>query len=188
MTARFPFLLGLLLAAIGACGDGGDSGGAAGNACEPTELPDGASCGSSDACCSGFCANARCTAENVAWTASCAPAPCGGNPEGVWTLASGCADSSTHALDTCADPGKGAVAADGSLTVAAGGAETTTYGYSIRACGFTSKGGGHALSGDWDGTAQTVGGLPYCVSGDSLYLFAGTSGLGPHVTAIVLKR
>jgi hypothetical protein len=51
-----------------------------------------------------------------------------------------------------------------------------------------SKGGGHTLSGDWDAAAQTVGGLPYCVSGDTLFLFAGSSGLGPHVTAIVLKR
>ncbi len=101
---------------------------------------------------------------------------------------SGCADSALNALDTCLEAGKGAVAAGESLTVTAGGAESTTYGYTVRACGFTSKGGGHTLSSNWDATAETVGGYSYCVAGDTLYLYAGSAGLGPHVTAFVFER
>lgn len=190
MTVRVRFLLGLVLASTCGCGSGGDSGGGVGGggACDPAELANGASCSNAKECCSGFCANNACAAENIDWAKSCAPAPCGGNPEGAWTLASGCADSTINALDTCADPGRGAVAAAGVLNVLKGGTETTTYGYTVKACGFVSKGGGHTLSGNWDDTAQTIGGLPYCVSGDTLFLFAGASALGPHLTAIVLKR
>lgn len=131
-------------------------------------------------CCSGLCAMSICSPDNVQLGGTC-PTACGGTPTGTWRLAGAC-------LSECAGPGKGTFASKDTLTVSEtlDGATTMQYGFDVRCGGYINSGSGRALQGTWNKTASTIDGNPYCVQGDTLWIFSKTTSLGAY--ALKLTR
>jgi hypothetical protein len=150
--------------------DAGGDGGDGAVACVADDLP----CVAPDvcvgdcrgaSCCGGFCpGKSVCASANVDFNATC-PAACGGDPRGTWKLVGGC--------NTC-DGGRGAIAADGLLTVsddAGAVTDISEVSYDYFCDGYFNSGGGFGLGGSdvpgiWSMDAGTVGGSPYCVESD----------------------
>jgi hypothetical protein len=156
------------------------SGGSSGSAC----TANGAACDNERECCSGFCPGDACAPPNVDFGSACtAPAPCGGDPSGTWTLVGGCGAPKVD----CGTPGKGAVTASGTLVVPAGTAGVPELEYDLHACGWVSQ-GGPSLQPPSSGDAGKAG-WPFCVQGSTLWLFPPPpSGPDVYLTALKLTR
>lgn len=133
-------------------------------ACGPKPTPCVGDC-RGKTCCSGLCAESICTDENIDFDTTC-PGPCGGTPTGTWSLTGACA---TYCFDA---GGRGAIAGSGTLVVGPNNATSITYGTDTRCNGTINLGNGHSIGGTWDPDAGTVGGRPYCVSGNTLWIHA----------------
>ncbi len=140
-----------------------------------------------ESCCSGLCPGHVCNAANVDFSASCAPAPCGGNPVGTWHIVGGCGQSA------CSEEG-GSGSVVGTVVIATGGPNQftidldTTFGAETLSCGRNdsdnSSGGITGGSRVGDGG---VAGLPYCVQGSTLWLFLDSPD-EPALTALKLEQ
>jgi hypothetical protein len=140
-----------------------------GEAGAPACIADGVACSQQDEesrCCGRFCAVYACASANVDFVGSC-PSTCGGNPEGAWHLVGGCGPA-------ICDGGAGAViASSGALTISTTGTDIFSYAYSFHCDGLSR--GTNAFTARWSPDAGTVGGLPYCVVGDTLWIMQNIS-------------
>ncbi len=137
-------------------------------------------------CCSGLCPGHVCNSANVDFSASCAPAPCGGNPVGTWHLVGGCGQS------TCSeDGGTGSVL--GTVVITMGGpnqftVNSASVGVETLSCGRNDS--DNSSGGIWGASAKVDGcdaGMPYCVQGSTLWLFYDNPYV-PALTALKLTQ
>jgi hypothetical protein len=74
------------------------------------------------------------------------------------------------------------VASDGTLTVNAN--EQVAFGYDFHCGGYINSGSGHGFSAYWSEADETLGDLPYCVDGDTLWIHYESS---PGIGSIALE-
>jgi hypothetical protein len=149
----------------------GDPGTSSGGAC----IANGQPCAPKDSvcvgdcqgrsCCSGLCVNnTTCVAPNVDYTPTCAPAACGGDPQGIWHLAGACG----RTTDACTAAATGGIASSGTLTVNASGTASSAISADLHACGWIDH--SSADFGFYSADAGTFGGKTYCVQGNTLWI------------------
>jgi len=145
-------------------------------------------------CCGGDCLRGTringkngtlCVDRNVDYGATCAPAPCGGDPSGTWTVvASACGNA------TCGTPGTGAIALNEPLVIGPGGGQISLdVVYRFAACGWIDEGNDN-VDGTLPGAAADAAAptMPYCVQGSTLWLLPDKSFGHTVLTAVKLTR
>jgi hypothetical protein len=135
-------------------------------------------------CCAGL-RNVRshCTTDNVDYGATCAPAPCGGDVRGTWTLVGACGTAE------CGTPGSGAVVGIGAVGVGNDDAGTVVgltlnYVAEFAACGWRDGEGNDGTYLDGDGGTL----MPYCVQGSTLWVFPDANVGHTVVTALRFSK